>query len=136
MFFLFLFLLTEIEAIASYSFQHANITVETVSTGSVANPLPAPDACGEMIAKSNMLHHINHQQTYEGFHSGKLNPAAITIPVVTTPATLVDMGVDGVYNLIAFISTDTLNIQVYWLDTIMNSSNYAGSFTTMVPRAV
>ena len=136
MFFLFLFLLTEIEAIASYSFQHANITVETVSTGNVANPLPAPDACGEMIAKSNMLHHINNQQSYEGFHSGKLNPSDITIPVVAAPANLLDMGVDGVNNVLAFISTETLNIQIYSFDTVLNSSTHAGSFTSMVPSAV
>lgn len=95
MLFAFLFLLTEIQTVL-IPFEHANITIDNIVFWNVSNPQPIPDACGKMVVRSNMLHHINNGQTYEAFISGQTGPPIIQFPsVISSPNKLKDIGVDA-----------------------------------------
>ena len=60
MFLVFLYALTKFTHSDTYSFQELSLTISNISLANLNNPQALPDACGKMLNRNIMLHHINN----------------------------------------------------------------------------
>ena len=62
---MFLFLsLISIATSNTQTFSDATITISTISDGPIDSPNQFQDYCGEIIARSSSIHHVNSVGTY------------------------------------------------------------------------
>jgi hypothetical protein len=89
---LFLQLFIGLSLANNYTFDDANIAIQTVSSGQVLAYSGEITPCGNLIVRSNQIYHVSSSGVYQSSLKGQLNSLTASLNLTTgSPATSFDV---------------------------------------------